>query len=83
MAAAIMRDILNGLCLIHDRSYIHRDLKPDNILIHVERDPVTLRNRYTAKIADFGLSAEYKLSQLQDEENSNEKMGTVLYMAPE
>jgi len=34
-ASQIMQDILNGLCIIHKHNYIHRDLKPDNILLHI------------------------------------------------
>lgn len=32
-AYLIMRDILSGLSYIHEKDYIHRDMKPDNILL--------------------------------------------------
>jgi serine/threonine protein kinase len=35
-------------------------MKPENILINIEVNTITGRKAYTAKIADFGLSAEYK-----------------------
>ena len=38
---------------------------------------------YEAKIADFGLSAEHKVHVYSAQENRDEKMGTILYMAPE
>lgn len=41
-----MRDIFNGLSLIHEKNFIHRDLKPDNILINISKDPLTLKNVY-------------------------------------
>lgn len=66
-----MRDILSGLCLIHEKNFIHRDLKPENILLNIrneggdssknkDKSPASRKTRYTAKIADFGLSAEMK-----------------------
>lgn len=63
--AGVMRDILNGLCLIHEKNFIHRDLKPENILINLEEDEsdkLGIKQKYVAKIADFGLSAEYKFN---------------------
>ena len=42
----MMWDILTGLRTMHENMYIHRDLKPDNVL---------LKNG-NAMITDFGLS---------------------------
>lgn len=81
--SSIMRDILSGLCQMHEKNFIHRDLKPDNILLNILNDPKSGRPIYTAKIADFGLSAEYKVSVFNGQENVDEKIGTILYMAPE
>lgn len=55
-----MNDILKGLCYMHDKNYIHRDLKPENILLQI--DTTNNGPNYTAKIADFGLSAECKMN---------------------
>ncbi|MCL7045711.1 hypothetical protein MKW94_029992 [Papaver nudicaule] len=88
------RSVLRGLKYIHDHGYVHRDIKPDNILI--------CRNNI-AKIADFGYSKKLK-SPLQKKGNMMRKKtmksilvtsqhlenkkrhsfpGTPLYMAPE
>lgn len=48
-AARIVRDICKGLAAAHARGYVHRDLKPGNVVL-VERD-----GRELAKILDFGL----------------------------
>jgi serine/threonine protein kinase len=74
-----MKDILSGLNLMHEKNFVHRDLKPENILINIENHG---KQTLVAKIADFGLSAEYKIN-LFTSENMDEKMGTILYMAPE
>ena len=63
VAASITKDICNALLHIHIKNFIHRDLKPENILISEEfnedgTQPETPSERYSAKIADFGLSAE-------------------------
>jgi serine/threonine protein kinase len=33
VAASITKDIINGLSHIHIKNFIHRDMKPENILI--------------------------------------------------
>ncbi|CDW80264.1 protein kinase domain containing protein [Stylonychia lemnae] len=48
-----------------------------------EKGQEILDEEYEAKIADFGLSAEYKFNVFSGQENIDEKMGTILYMAPE
>ena len=65
-----------GLAHLHSNKLIHRDLKPDNILINGSLD------RPIVKIADFGESKF--LERIQ--EHSMKKMtmrGTWSYMAPE
>ena len=36
LAARITEQILKGLIEMHRKGYIHRDLKPDNIILHFE-----------------------------------------------
>ena len=48
---SMMKQCLTGVNYIHEKGYIHRDLKPDNILIDVNGN---------IKIADFGLSRSCK-----------------------
>ncbi len=68
-ALEIARKICAGLAAAHDKGVIHRDLKPQNIMLNKRGEPV---------IMDFGLAAV--ADQLSGAEARN---GTPAYMAPE
>ncbi|OVA14489.1 Protein kinase domain [Macleaya cordata] len=65
------QSILQGLKHIHGRGFVHRDIKPHNILICENN---------VAKIADFGLS---KMANKQRKKDMFRLKGTPVYMAPE
>ncbi|KXG52030.1 uncharacterized protein PGRI_083140 [Penicillium griseofulvum] len=73
-ARGIMSQILEGLDLMHDNGFAHRDLKPNNILLR-SCPP----GDWWVKIADFGIS-----KRIGDEVAKSTTMkGTPGYIAPE
>ena len=56
MAEAVGReifgDLLKGIRAIHNLGFVHKDLKPENVLIFADR----IHRKLTAKIADFGFA---------------------------
>ncbi|MFQ5512013.1 MAG: protein kinase [Candidatus Krumholzibacteriia bacterium] len=69
-ALELAAQISGGLAKAHDAGVVHRDVKPDNILI--DRDG-------RAKILDFGLAKLGTVSEL----TRSSTMGTIFYMSPE
>eukprot|EP00752_Nemacystus_decipiens_P008521 g7610.t1 len=67
--ARIVKDVVDGMLYLHELGVLHRDLKPDNILLDAEDRAV---------IADFGLS---RLCQPTNEHTA--ETGTYRWMAPE
>src|SRR2546430_11208044 len=71
VAAQIAAAIADGLEAAHVRGVLHRDLKPDNVLLDGERRP---------KITDFGIA---RLAALAAITRTGELLGTPQYLAPE
>jgi len=70
---AVLRQVCKGLAAAHDCGIVHRDIKPDNIIL-VNEDG---RDDY-AKIVDFGIA-----TMLTPGSSSAPAAGTPQYMAPE
>ena len=64
-------EVCKGLSEAHQAGIVHRDIKPDNILIN---------SKEQVKIADFGLAKVKGVSRLTKAEST---LGTVSYMSPE
>ncbi|XP_059305522.1 serine/threonine-protein kinase ATG1c-like isoform X2 [Lycium ferocissimum] len=71
-AKHFMQQLASGLKILRDNNLIHRDLKPQNLLLSSNKDSSTL------KIADFGFARS-----LQPRGLAETLCGSPLYMAPE
>ena len=67
----IMSQICDGLAVAHDSYIIHRDIKPQNIMI---------LDSGLVKITDFGIAMALNSTQLTQ---TNSVMGSVHYLPPE
>ena len=70
-AFAVMEQVLAGLAEAHRLGIVHRDVKPENVLISAARQ---------AKVADFGLAVAAAQAGAS---HAGTIMGTVAYLSPE
>nr|WP_295971981.1 Stk1 family PASTA domain-containing Ser/Thr kinase [uncultured Bacillus sp.] len=70
-ALAIMRQLTSAISHAHQNHIIHRDIKPDNILIDKHGN---------VKITDFGIAMALSATSITQ---TNSVMGSVHYLSPE
>ncbi len=76
-AIGIVCQLLEALSAAHRQGYVHRDVKPSNLLIE-ERAAGDF-----VWLADFGLARAYQASKLSGLTTTGNIGGTLPYMAPE
>ena len=62
----------------HDRGWVHRDVKPNNLMLCVRGG-----QHDVVKVVDFGLIKQVRDPQTRDITQYSKILGTPLYMAPE
>lgn len=73
MAAALLRDVADALAAAHASGIVHRDVKPENVL---------LSDRH-AWVADFGVARALRGAAAVGSTLTGTVVGTPIYMAPE
>jgi serine/threonine protein kinase len=66
--------VVEGLAVAHGKGFVHRDLKPDNLLLAADG---------TARIADFGLAKSFQQSGLSGMTATGTVAGTFHFMPRE
>lgn len=69
-SANLIAQVAESVQFAHDKGFIHRDLKPDNILLNDNGEPI---------LADFGIA----VTECELQREIVTSVGTLAYMAPE
>jgi pSer/pThr/pTyr-binding forkhead associated (FHA) protein len=77
IAVQIMRQCLRGLEHAHRQNFVHRDLKPQNILLDKQD------GRWCVKLADFGLAKNFAQAGLSGMTATGSYGGTYAFMPRE
>lgn len=78
-------DIARGVNVMHGKGVVHKDLKPDNVLIDCQSDDETTTLYYKCILADFGIAqiVTYEILQVKQFEVVHINAMSLAFAAPE
>ncbi len=79
-ATGLMREICAGIAAAHRQGIVHRDIKPDNIIII---PPQLAGEAERIKVVDFGIAKLRDMSDALNLTQAGALLGTPYYMSPE
>jgi serine/threonine protein kinase len=77
VVAEMALDLAEALHVVHERGIVHRDIKPDNVLLSTSPTP---DRDFRAKLADFGIAVLTDSTRLTA---PGTVIGTAAYLSPE
>lgn len=82
-AARVVRQLAEAMQTAHDAGFVHRDLKPTNVLLdaHFGQGETSGLDRFVPKVTDLGVVKD--LSRDDGFTQTRDCLGTPSYMAPE
>ncbi len=80
IAACFVVEVCRALGHAHRNGIVHRDVKPENVLIKVGGDDSTTDSAVRVKLTDFGIA---KLLDAQGVTHTGQVLGSPAHMAPE
>ena len=79
-AVLLMHGVCTGVGVAHRQGLLHRDLKPDNVIVV---PPSHEGDEETAKVVDFGLAKVRDVAASTALTHTGAVIGTLYYMSPE